>query len=142
MIEKLREEVDEIKAESLKWKEGMDHFAAKKEAARAQLSSAENQLQSMKEKSSVQARRIEELEARLASELAKAESNAEKAEADADALVAIYRADAEAAQVGLVESNGFDFTVFHMHSSAKRWWQMYDMGKPTGSPPLTRAQVS
>ncbi|XP_070036865.1 uncharacterized protein [Nicotiana tomentosiformis] len=53
----------------------------------------------MKEKSLVQGRRLEDLEARLASELDKAESNAEKEKADADALVAIYRADAEAAQV-------------------------------------------
>ncbi|XP_070045001.1 uncharacterized protein [Nicotiana tomentosiformis] len=99
MIGKLREKVDVIRAESLKWKEGMDRFAAEKEIARAQLSSAKNQLQKMKEKGSVQARRIEELEARLASILANAKSNAEKAKADADALVAIYRADAEAAQV-------------------------------------------
>ncbi|XP_070039418.1 rRNA-processing protein EFG1-like [Nicotiana tomentosiformis] len=77
----------------------MDRFATEKEIARAQLSSAENQLQMMKEKGSVQARRIEELEARLASVLAKAESDAEKAKADTDALVAIYCADAEAAQV-------------------------------------------
>ncbi|XP_070036392.1 KNR4/SMI1 homolog [Nicotiana tomentosiformis] len=99
MIGKLREEVDVIKAESLKWKEGMNHFAIEKETARAQLSSAENQLQKMKEKGSVQARRIEELDARLAFELAKAESDAEKAKAGADALVAVYRADAEVAQV-------------------------------------------
>ncbi|XP_070035582.1 uncharacterized protein [Nicotiana tomentosiformis] len=53
----------------------------------------------MKEKGLVQVRRIEDLEARLASVLAKAKSDAEKAKADADALVAVYRADAEAAQV-------------------------------------------
>ncbi|XP_075094066.1 uncharacterized protein LOC107803010 isoform X1 [Nicotiana tabacum] len=99
MIGKLCEEVDAIRAESLKWKEGMDRFAAEKETARAQLSSAENQLQKMKEKNSVQARGIEELEARLAFVLANAESDAEKAKADADALVAVYRANAEAAQV-------------------------------------------
>ncbi|XP_070042843.1 uncharacterized protein [Nicotiana tomentosiformis] len=99
IIRKLREEVDVIRAESLKWKEGMDHFAIDKETARAQLSSAENQLRKIKEKSWVQARGIEELEARLSSVLAKAESDAEKAKADADALVAVYRADAEAAQV-------------------------------------------
>nr|XP_016433054.1 PREDICTED: RNA polymerase II-associated factor 1 homolog [Nicotiana tabacum] len=92
MIGKLCEEVDVIQAESLKWKEGMDRFAAEKEAARAQLSSVESQLQSMKEKSSVQVRRIEELEAPLASELAKAESDAKKIkrakelEADVEAL--------------------------------------------------------
>ncbi|XP_070044664.1 uncharacterized protein [Nicotiana tomentosiformis] len=99
MIGKLREEVDVIKAESLQWKEGMDRFAAEKETARAQLLSAETQLQRMKEKGLVQARRIEELEARLASVLAKAESDAEKAKADADALLAVYQVDAEAAQV-------------------------------------------
>ncbi|XP_070054252.1 uncharacterized protein [Nicotiana tomentosiformis] len=95
MIGKLREEAYVIKAESLKLKESMDRFAVEKEAARAQLSSAEGQLQGLKKKRSVQARKIEELEARLASKLAKAE----KAEADADAFVAAYRADAEAAQV-------------------------------------------
>ncbi|XP_070047249.1 uncharacterized protein [Nicotiana tomentosiformis] len=71
----------------------------KKETTRAQLSSVENQLQIMKNKSSIQARKIEEFEARLASELAKAKSDAEKAKTNTDALVAVYRADAEAAQV-------------------------------------------
>ncbi|XP_070056192.1 structural maintenance of chromosomes protein 1-like [Nicotiana tomentosiformis] len=99
MIGKLREEVDVIKTESLRWKEGIDRFAAEKETARAQLSSSETQLQKMKEKGLVQARRIEELKARLASVLAKAESDVEKAKADADALVAVYRVDTEAAQV-------------------------------------------
>ncbi|XP_070055321.1 eukaryotic translation initiation factor 3 subunit A-like [Nicotiana tomentosiformis] len=84
---------------SEQWKEGMDRFAVEIETARTQLSSSENQLQKMKEKSSVQARRIEELEARLTSELVKSESDTEKAKADADALVAVYRADAKAAQV-------------------------------------------
>ncbi|XP_070053745.1 uncharacterized protein [Nicotiana tomentosiformis] len=94
IIGKLRSEVDMIKVESLKWKENMDRFAAEKEAARAQLSLAENQLQSLKEKILVQARKIEDLKARLASELAKDE----KIKADADAFMADYRADAEAAQ--------------------------------------------
>ncbi|XP_070049952.1 KNR4/SMI1 homolog [Nicotiana tomentosiformis] len=77
----------------------MDHLAAEKETARAQLSSAESQLQGMKEESLVQARKIEDLETRLASELAKDKSEAEKAKAEADAFVAVYRADAESAQV-------------------------------------------
>ncbi|XP_070045948.1 tropomyosin-1-like [Nicotiana tomentosiformis] len=111
MIGKLREKVDVIKAESLKWKEGMDRFATEKEAARAQLSSAENHLQSIKEKSSVQVRRIEKLEARLAYELAKAESDTEKAKADADAFVAVYRADAKAAQtLEEIHARGFNLT--------------------------------
>ncbi|XP_070042142.1 uncharacterized protein [Nicotiana tomentosiformis] len=54
----------------------------------------------MKEKSSAQARKIEELEARLASEFAKAK----KAKADADAIMAVYRADIEAAQVQVREA--------------------------------------
>ncbi|XP_070042477.1 intracellular protein transport protein uso1-like [Nicotiana tomentosiformis] len=99
VIRLLREEVDTIKAETLGWKEGMDHLTAEKETARAQLSSAESQLQGMKEKSSVQARKIKELEARLVFELAKAKSQVEKAKAEADAFMAVYRADAEAAQV-------------------------------------------
>ncbi|XP_070054405.1 uncharacterized protein [Nicotiana tomentosiformis] len=78
IIGKLREEVDVIKVESLQWKEGMDHFSAERETARAQLSSAETQHQRIKEKGLVQARRIEELEAGLTSELAKAKYNAEK----------------------------------------------------------------
>ncbi|XP_070046035.1 uncharacterized protein [Nicotiana tomentosiformis] len=53
----------------------------------------------MKEKSSAQAKEIEELEVRLASELAKAKSEAKKAKAEADAIVAVYQADAKAAQI-------------------------------------------
>ncbi|XP_070047665.1 uncharacterized protein [Nicotiana tomentosiformis] len=44
MIGKLREEVDVIRTESLRWKEDMDRFATKKETARAQLSTSETQL--------------------------------------------------------------------------------------------------
>ncbi|XP_070046891.1 uncharacterized protein [Nicotiana tomentosiformis] len=94
-IEQFREEVDTIKAESLGWKEGMDHLAAKKETARDQLSSIESQLQGMNEKSSAQVRKIEELEAWLASEFSKTG----KAKVEADAIVAIYQSDAESAQV-------------------------------------------
>ncbi|XP_070036887.1 uncharacterized protein [Nicotiana tomentosiformis] len=97
-IEQFREEVDTIKAESLGWKEGIDRLAAEKETARAQLSSVESQLQGMKVKSSAQARKIEELEARLASEFSKAE---------ADAIVAIYQADAEAAQALALHKEAF-----------------------------------
>ncbi|XP_070057670.1 uncharacterized protein [Nicotiana tomentosiformis] len=104
VIGELREEVDMIRAETLGWKDGMDSLAAKKETARAQLSSTANQLQVMKGKSSVQARKIEELEARLASKLAKAKSDAEKAKANADAFMVVYQADAESAQVQAKES--------------------------------------
>ncbi|XP_070038260.1 rRNA-processing protein EFG1-like [Nicotiana tomentosiformis] len=76
---------------------------------------------SEQEKSSVQARRIEELEARLASELAKAESNAKKAKADMDALVAVYRADAEAAQVQAREAAETADTRAHWVAELAKW---------------------
>ncbi|XP_070047450.1 uncharacterized protein [Nicotiana tomentosiformis] len=58
-----------------------------------------SQLRGMKEKNSILAKKIEELEARLAFELAKAKSEAEKPKDEAEAIVAIYQADAEVAQV-------------------------------------------
>ncbi|XP_070048878.1 KNR4/SMI1 homolog [Nicotiana tomentosiformis] len=90
-----QDETDMIEQE-----EGMDRLAVEKETARAQLSSVEIQLQGMKEKSFAQARKIEELETRLASEFAKAE----KEKVDADAIVAVYRADAEVSQVQAIEA--------------------------------------
>ncbi|XP_070040619.1 acetyl-coenzyme A carboxylase carboxyl transferase subunit alpha, chloroplastic-like [Nicotiana tomentosiformis] len=77
----------------------MDRFATEKETALSKLSWVESQLRGMKEKGTTQAKRIEELETRLASELAKAKSEAEKAKVEAEAIVAVYRADAEVAQV-------------------------------------------
>ncbi|XP_070042574.1 uncharacterized protein [Nicotiana tomentosiformis] len=77
----------------------MDRLAAENKIVQAQPLSTASQLQGIKEKSVVQARTIEELEARLVSELAKAKSDAEEAKANADAFVAVYQADAEAAQV-------------------------------------------
>ncbi|XP_070054653.1 rRNA-processing protein EFG1-like [Nicotiana tomentosiformis] len=77
----------------------MDCLATERETALAQFSSTESQLQILKEKSLAQAREKEDLEARLASELAEAE----KIKANADAMVAIYRADAEAAQFHEIE---------------------------------------
>ncbi|XP_070035706.1 uncharacterized protein [Nicotiana tomentosiformis] len=90
VIGQLREEVDMMKAKTLGWKEGMDHLATEKETALSQLSMAESQLRGMKEKSSAYEGKIAELEAWLASELAKAKSEAEKAKAKADAIVAVY----------------------------------------------------
>ncbi|XP_070056875.1 KNR4/SMI1 homolog [Nicotiana tomentosiformis] len=98
-IEKFREEVNMMKAKTLGWKESMDRFATEKEAARAQLSSVEIQFRGMKEKSSAQAKKIEELEARLASELAKAKYEAEKA-----------KAEAERETLEEIHSRGFDLT--------------------------------
>ncbi|XP_070057472.1 uncharacterized protein [Nicotiana tomentosiformis] len=98
-IEQLREEVNMMKAETLGWKEGMDRFAAEKETALSQLSSAKSQLRGIKDKSSAREKKIGELEALLASELAKAKSEPEKAKAKAVRIVVVYRADAESAQV-------------------------------------------
>nr|XP_016439341.1 PREDICTED: coiled-coil domain-containing protein 102A-like [Nicotiana tabacum] len=53
MIELLRGEVDQVKADCDWWKENMDRLAAEKETTSAKLSSAEVQLWGVKEKSSV-----------------------------------------------------------------------------------------
>jgi len=74
----------------------MDRLASEKEDARAQLSSAELQLQSIKEENFVHTKKIEEFEARLAVELAKSASEAEKTKADAEEVMVIYQADVEA----------------------------------------------
>nr|XP_016454813.1 PREDICTED: fibrinogen- and Ig-binding protein-like [Nicotiana tabacum] len=91
LIEQVQQKAEKIEQlrEEAKMKE--------KEAARTQLSSAECQLQSMKEENSARTKKIEELEARFVAELAKATIEAEKAKADAEEVVVVYRADAETA---------------------------------------------
>ncbi|XP_070057095.1 uncharacterized protein [Nicotiana tomentosiformis] len=61
----LRGEVDQVKADCDRWKENMDRLAAEKETTLAKLSSADVQLRGIKEKSSAQAKRIDELETGL-----------------------------------------------------------------------------
>ncbi|XP_019266905.1 PREDICTED: spindle assembly abnormal protein 6-like [Nicotiana attenuata] len=100
-IELLRGEVDQIKADCDRWKENMDRLAAEKEATLAKLSSAEVELWGVKEKSSAQAKRIEELEA----ELAEAKAEVEKTKITAEKSIAVYLADAEAAQTQLREAS-------------------------------------
>ncbi|XP_070045000.1 uncharacterized protein [Nicotiana tomentosiformis] len=90
LVEQLREEANMKEVETLGWKQHMDRLASEKDTVRAQLSSVERQLQSVKEESLARAKKIEELETRLIAELARATSEAE-------ALAASYRADAEAA---------------------------------------------
>ncbi|XP_070047149.1 uncharacterized protein [Nicotiana tomentosiformis] len=134
VIGHLREEVDVVKAEAEAWKKNMDRLALEKEAARAQLASAKTQLRSLKEKALVQAKKIEEFQSRLgsatsdrerlATELAAAKSEVKTAKANADAMVAVYRSDAEAAQVrakevaeaaqaraNWIHARGFDLTA-------------------------------
>ncbi|XP_070054899.1 uncharacterized protein [Nicotiana tomentosiformis] len=91
----LREEVDQIKAECDRWNETIDRLAIEKETILAKLLSADVQLRSVKQKGSAQAKRIEELETRLAEARAEIESS----KVMADKSIAVYRADAEAAQM-------------------------------------------
>nr|XP_016472814.1 PREDICTED: golgin subfamily A member 2-like [Nicotiana tabacum] len=97
-IKQFHEEISTIRAESLGLKEGMDYLAAEKEIIRSQLSSAKSRLRGLKENSSAQAKKIGDLEAQLASELARAKTEAEKAKAEVEVIVAVYRDNAEAAQ--------------------------------------------
>nr|XP_016511752.1 PREDICTED: uncharacterized protein LOC107828878 [Nicotiana tabacum] len=120
-IEQLREEAKMKEVETLRWKQNMERLASEKDTARAQLSSAECKLQSMKEESLVAANKIEELKAQLVAEFAKATSEAERVKAEVEVIVAVYRADAKAAQVRAKESRretleeihacGFDLTI-------------------------------
>ncbi|XP_019226832.1 PREDICTED: centrosomal protein of 290 kDa-like [Nicotiana attenuata] len=87
-IEQLLEEGNMMKAKTLGWKQNMDRLASEEEAAQDQLLAAESQLQDVKEKSSAQAKKIEDLEARLATELVKAKSEAKNVKADEEAIVA------------------------------------------------------
>nr|XP_009761550.1 PREDICTED: uncharacterized protein LOC104213713 [Nicotiana sylvestris] len=79
----------------------MDCLAAEKEASMAKLSSAEVQLRGIKEKSSAQAKRIEELEA----ELAEAKAEVGKMKIVAYKSIAVYLDDVEAAQTQLMEAS-------------------------------------
>ncbi|XP_070041351.1 uncharacterized protein [Nicotiana tomentosiformis] len=109
VIRKLRVEVHAMRVEAEEWKKNIDRLASEKEAARAQLASVEAPLPSIKEKALVQAKKIEEFQSwlssansdreRLVTELAATKSEAQKTMANADALVAVYRSDTEAAQV-------------------------------------------
>ncbi|XP_070015324.1 uncharacterized protein [Nicotiana sylvestris] len=96
-IKQFHEEAKMKEVETLGWKQNMDRLASKKDTARAQLSSAELQLQSMKDESLARAKKIEDLETRLAAEIAKTTSKVERVKANAEAVVAVYRADVEVA---------------------------------------------
>ncbi|XP_070050943.1 uncharacterized protein [Nicotiana tomentosiformis] len=84
-IELLRGEVNQVKADCDRWKENMDRLAAKKETTLDKLSSAEVQLRGIKEKSSAQDKRIEELEIGLA----EAKAEIEKTKVMADKFIAM-----------------------------------------------------
>ncbi|XP_070048617.1 protein WEAK CHLOROPLAST MOVEMENT UNDER BLUE LIGHT-like 3 [Nicotiana tomentosiformis] len=91
----LREEVDQIRTECNQWKETIDRLTAEKETILTNLLSADVQLRNVKQKVSVQAKKIDELEIRLA----EAKAEVESSKLLANKSIAVYRADAEAAQV-------------------------------------------
>ncbi|XP_070049198.1 MAR-binding filament-like protein 1 [Nicotiana tomentosiformis] len=90
LVEQLHEEAKMKEAETLGWKQSMDHLGSEKDTVRAQLSSVERQLQSVKVENLERAQKVKELETRLVVELARATSEAE-------ALVASYQTNVEAA---------------------------------------------
>ncbi|XP_070007595.1 uncharacterized protein [Nicotiana sylvestris] len=90
LVEQLQEELKTKEVETLGWKQHMNCLASEKDALQEQLTSIECQLQNAKEESLVRSRKIEELEAKSAVELAKAKSEAE-------AFVSSYRTNTEAA---------------------------------------------
>uniref|UniRef100_A0A1S4BXN1 Centrosomal protein of 112 kDa-like n=1 Tax=Nicotiana tabacum TaxID=4097 RepID=A0A1S4BXN1_TOBAC len=91
----LREEVDQIRAECNQWKETIDRLAVEKETILTKLLSADVQLRNVKQKVSVQAKKIDELEIQLA----EAKAEVESSKVLANKSIAVYRANAEAAQV-------------------------------------------
>ncbi|XP_070034984.1 uncharacterized protein [Nicotiana tomentosiformis] len=107
-IDQLRAKMDAVKVEAEEWRGRMDRLASKKETTRAQLTSAEAQLRATREKTEAWSQKIEELQSQLSSaisdretlakELKAAKSVVEVTKADADEMVAQYKADAEAAQ--------------------------------------------
>ncbi|XP_070047447.1 uncharacterized protein [Nicotiana tomentosiformis] len=44
--------------------------------------------------------------------------------------------------MGIIESNGVDFSMFQVTGSAERWWKDYVFTKPVGSPALTWEKFS
>ena len=44
--------------------------------------------------------------------------------------------------MGIVETNGADFTAFRLSGFAKKWWRNYCLARPDGSPTLTWDQFS
>ncbi|XP_019226386.1 PREDICTED: uncharacterized protein LOC109207840 [Nicotiana attenuata] len=70
LVQQLREELKMKEAETLGWRQGMGRLASEKDTLREQLASNERHLQSVKEESLARSRKIEELEAKSAVELA------------------------------------------------------------------------
>ncbi|XP_070047128.1 interactor of constitutive active ROPs 4-like [Nicotiana tomentosiformis] len=110
-IDQLRAKMNEVQAMADVWKERIDRLASEKETAQEHLASVKVQLQVAKEKSDAQARQNEDLQAQLGStiderdalgkELKIARSESETTRADAEEMVAQYRASVEAVEARL-----------------------------------------
>ncbi|XP_070031971.1 uncharacterized protein [Nicotiana tomentosiformis] len=98
-IGQLQAQIDMIQTEVEEFKENMDLITSQKEAVQAQLASAEAQLRAAKERTSMQAKRIEELQSELNSAVSGQESlDTELEAAKSEVAVAISKADAKVAQ--------------------------------------------
>ncbi|XP_070002849.1 uncharacterized protein [Nicotiana sylvestris] len=98
-IKDLQSKIDEVRAEAKKFKGCMDILASKKEVVQEKLDSAESQLLATREKVSVQARKIEELQsnlANLAKELEVVRSEADATNTKPQATTTQYKVDAKA----------------------------------------------
>ncbi|XP_009589724.1 uncharacterized protein [Nicotiana tomentosiformis] len=107
-IGQLQVQVDAIQTEADEFNKNKDLITSQKETVQAQLASVEAQLRAAKEKTSVQAKRIEELQSKLysaisgqeslATELEAAKSEVAVASTKDDAKVAQFKVDVEAIQ--------------------------------------------
>ncbi|XP_070049655.1 WEB family protein At1g12150-like [Nicotiana tomentosiformis] len=110
-IDQLRKEMDEIQVMADGWKSKMDLLDSEKETAQDKLSSVEVQLRVAKEKDDKRAQQNEDLRTQLGSAIAERDtlgkeiqvirSKLEITSADADEMVAQYKADVEAAEARL-----------------------------------------
>nr|XP_016488373.1 PREDICTED: phage shock protein A-like [Nicotiana tabacum] len=117
LIERLHEEAKMKEAETLGWKQNMDHLASEKDTVQAQLSSVEHQLQCVEEENLARVQNVKELETRLVAELARATSEVE-------ALMASYRANAEAANTRAKEfSNAAEVRLSRVAEHARRQYR-------------------
>ncbi|XP_033511836.1 uncharacterized protein [Nicotiana tomentosiformis] len=110
-IDQLQAKMNEVQAMTDGWKRKMDRLASEKETAQAQLASVEVQLQVAKEKANKWSQLNNELRSQLSSALAERDALGKECEAiksqlcttsaDAEEMVAQYRADVEAAEAHL-----------------------------------------
>ncbi|XP_070008302.1 golgin IMH1-like [Nicotiana sylvestris] len=111
MIGQLLGEVNQVKADCNHWKENRDRLAAEKEIALAKLALTETQLRGVKVKYLAQAKKIDELAAKLATigaEVVDARAEVEKTKATTNKTVVVYLKDAEATHMELREASNWE----------------------------------